>query len=92
MSDDYKKIRDITESIKEIISDILNEKLKPDDIDNDTPLFLNGLGLDSIDLLQLIPKIEKKFSVKIPSKNYHVLKTVNYLSEYIFHTTKLRDK
>jgi acyl carrier protein len=92
MSDDYKKIRDITESIKEIISDILNEKLKPDDIDNDTPLFLNGLGLDSIDLLQLIPKIEKKFSVKISSKNYHVLKTVNYLSEYIFQTIKLRDK
>lgn len=76
-------VSEITAEVKLIIADILNNRLEPIDIDNDTPLFLNGIGLDSIDLLQLIPRIEKQFDIKIGVSNYNALKTVNYLVQYI---------
>lgn len=90
MNNNYEMIKNITITIKSIIIQILNNKLEYSDIDNDTPLFLSGLGLDSIDLLQLIPQIEKQFGIKIGVKNHNVLKTVNYLAEYIFE--KLAEK
>lgn len=39
---------------------------KPDDIDDAAPLFGEGLGLDSLDALQLAMVVEEKFGVKIP--------------------------
>ncbi|NUP07623.1 MAG: hypothetical protein HOW73_16370 [Polyangiaceae bacterium] len=39
---------------------------KPDDIDDDAPLFGEGLGLDSLDALQLAMVVEEKFGVKVP--------------------------
>lgn len=80
----YQLMSDITHAIKEIIAHILNGKLQVDDIDNDTPLFLNGLGMDSIDLLQLIPSIEKKFGITVGVKNQQALRTVNYLAEFVY--------
>ncbi|ANA39189.1 acyl carrier protein [Geobacter anodireducens] len=40
--------------------------MSPDDIDTDAPLFGEGLGLDSIDALQLVVAMEKDFGVVVP--------------------------
>ena len=46
--------------LKQEIIEVLNlEDIKPEDIDNDAPLFGEGLGLDSIDALELIVLMEK---------------------------------
>ncbi|HQP33593.1 MAG TPA: phosphopantetheine-binding protein [Polyangiaceae bacterium] len=53
--------------IKEIIVRELNlQDVRPEDIDEQAPLFGEGLGLDSLDALQLAMAIEENFGIKIP--------------------------
>ena len=49
-----------------IISALRIEGMSPDEIDSDAPLFGEGLGLDSIDALQLVVAMEKEFGVVVP--------------------------
>ncbi len=54
--------------IKQLIIDALNlEDISVDDIETDAPLFGDGLGLDSIDALELGLAIKKKYNVMIDS-------------------------
>lgn len=53
--------------VKQMIIDALRiEGMSPDEIDSDAPLFGEGLGLDSIDALQLVVAMEKEFGVVVP--------------------------
>ena len=53
-------------AIKELIIEALNlEDLGPDDIQSDAPLFGDGLGLDSIDALELGVAIRRKYGVNL---------------------------
>ena len=54
---------------KLIISSLDLEDITVDDIENDQPLFVDGLGLDSIDALELGLAIKKEFNVKIDEKS-----------------------
>ena len=57
----------IRQKIKELIVEELNlEGKSPDDIDEAAPLFGEGLGLDSLDALQLAVAIEESFGVRVP--------------------------
>ena len=49
----------------EIIEQLNLEDIKKEDIKNDAPLFGEGLGLDSIDALELIVLLEKNYGIKI---------------------------
>ena len=52
--------------LKQEIIEVLNlEDVQPSDIDNDAPLFGEGLGLDSIDALELIVLMEKNYGIKL---------------------------
>ena len=54
--------------IKQLIVDALHlEGLAPRDIADDAPLFGEGLGLDSVDALELVVALEKEFGVRIQS-------------------------
>ena len=54
------------QAIKELIIDALNlEDLSPDDIVSEAPLFGDGLGLDSIDALELGVAIRRKYGVNL---------------------------
>ncbi|HDS1202708.1 TPA: acyl carrier protein [Shewanella algae] len=56
--------------IKQLIIDCLDlEDISIDDIDTETPLFGEGLGLDSIDALELGLAIKKQFDVKIEANS-----------------------
>ena len=58
---------DLRREIKELIVKELNlEGRDPDSIEDDAPLFGEGLGLDSLDALQLAMSIEEHFGVRIP--------------------------
>ncbi len=53
--------------VKQMIIDSLRiEGMSPDEIDSDAPLFGEGLGLDSIDALQLVVAMEKEFGAVVP--------------------------
>lgn len=56
--------------IKHLIVDALMlDDVSPEEIDSEEPLFVEGLGLDSIDALELAIAIDKKFGVKIRAED-----------------------
>ena len=57
--------------------------LKPEDIDADAPLFGEGLGLDSIDALELMLLLEKNYGIKLknPAEGKEVFKSVRTMAE-----------
>jgi acyl carrier protein len=60
----------LTEDLKQLIIDSLDlEDVKPADIDPKAPLFGDGLGLDSIDALELGVAIQKKYHVKLDANS-----------------------
>lgn len=72
--------------LKQEIIDVLNlEDITPEDIEDDAPLFGDGLGLDSIDALELIVLMEKNYGIKItnPSHGKEIFKSVRTMYEYI---------
>jgi len=57
----------LSAKIKQVLVDELNlQDRRPEDIADDMPLFGEGLGLDSLDALQLAVALEEQFGVKIP--------------------------
>jgi acyl carrier protein len=61
---------DLINELKQLIIDSLDlEDVTPDDIDADAPLFGEGLGLDSIDALELGLAIHKKFHIKLDANS-----------------------
>lgn len=59
--------------LKAFIIETLNlEDISVEDIDSDEALFVDGLGLDSIDALELGVAIQKKYDVRIDAKNEDV--------------------
>ena len=75
----------------EIIEQLNLEDKKKEDIDNDAPLFGEGLGLDSIDALELIVLLEKNYGIKIanPADGKKIFQSVRTMAAYIQeHKTK----
>lgn len=55
--------------VKQLIIDTLDlEDIETSDIDNDAPLFVDGLGLDSIDALELGVALQKKYGIKLSAE------------------------
>jgi acyl carrier protein len=62
--------RELEAEIKKLIVDALMlEDVSPDDIDSTAPLFIEGLGLDSIDALELAVAIDERFAVEISAED-----------------------
>ena len=77
---------DLRACIKEMLVKNLMLQITPDQIGDDLPLFgSNGLGLDSIDALELVVSMEKTFGVGVPSSEVagEALRTVNTIHDYI---------
>ena len=70
---------------KQIIEELNLEDMKPEDIKDDAPLFGDGLGLDSIDALELVVLMEKYYGVKITDEEVgkRVLASINTMAEFI---------
>ncbi len=74
--------------IKEVILQALNiNNIKPDEIQDDVPLFArdNILGLDSIDAIELIMAIQKHFKVRIADQNLarHILESIDTIADFL---------
>ena len=76
----------LIEKVKQMIIDALRiEEMAPADIETDAPLFGEGLGLDSIDALQLVVAMEKDFGAVVPdaATGTKVFQSVRSMAEYI---------
>jgi acyl carrier protein len=74
--------------VKEAIVRCLRLPIAPHDIADDVPLFGEGLGLDSIDVLELVLELERSFDVKITDEKLarRTLSSVNAIVQLIEHT------
>ena len=70
---------------KLIIERLKLEEIAVEDIDTDAPLFGEGLGLDSIDALELVIGLEKEYGVSIPDAEVgrKVFQSVRTIAQYI---------
>lgn len=78
--------------LKNEIIEVLNlEDMTPEDLDSEAPLFGEGLGLDSIDALELIVLMEKNYGIKLANaaEGKAIFKSIRTMAEYIEqHRTK----
>jgi acyl carrier protein len=77
----------IESDLKTLIVDALAlEDIEPAEIETDAPLFVEGLGLDSIDALELAVVLEESYGVKIdddPERNQVIFASVRNLAEFV---------
>lgn len=72
--------------LAQLIVDTLRLGILPEEIDHDAPLFEEGLGLDSVDALQLVVAIEKRFGVRITAddgRNRGILASLRSLATHL---------
>ena len=69
----------------QIIAQLNLQDIKPEDIGDDQPLFVEGLGLDSIDALELIVLLQQHYNVKLSNAEDgpRVFRSVRTIAEYI---------
>ena len=69
----------------QIIKQLNLEDMEPEDIDENEPLFGNGLGLDSIDALELIVLLEKEYGIKIenPKDGQKIFYSIKTMADFI---------
>lgn len=70
---------------KQIIEALNLEDVTPEDISSDAPLFGDGLGLDSIDALELIVLMEKTYGIKLnySAESKEIFKSLRTMAEFI---------
>lgn len=83
---------ELQEELKEkIIEQLSLEDVEANEIEGDDPLFGDGLGLDSIDALELIVLLEKDYGIKLkdPKEGKAIFESINVMADYISkHRTK----
>lgn len=75
-----------TELKLKLIDSLNLDGMTPEDIDDNAPLFGDqGLGLDSIDVLELIVLLERNYGIRLdsPSKGKEVFRSVAVMADYI---------
>ena len=76
----------VKEQLKKIIIEELNlEDISPEDIEDAAPLFGEGLGLDSLDAVEIVVLLEKHFGVEVKSldEGREAFSSINALAAYI---------
>ena len=84
-------MNELVKELKDEIIEALNlEEMTADDIDENEPLFGEGLGLDSIDALELIVLLEKKYGIKLadPAEGKKIFTSVASIADYVCKNRK----
>ena len=73
--------------IKNVLINQLNLPLGPNEISEDSQLFGLGLGLDSVDTLEIVLGLEKEFGVTISDNDMAAFRSINTLTDYVMENT-----
>ena len=75
--------RAIIDTLKEDLITRLNLPYRPEDLHEDVSLLGSGLGLDSLDALEVVLGIENAFKVKVADDNIAILRSINSIVDYV---------
>lgn len=78
--------------VAEIIVSALNLEIKPEEIEPDAPLFGDGLGLDSIDILEVALVVSKRYGFQLKADNEDNVKIFTSLRTLAAHIDAQRTK
>jgi acyl carrier protein len=77
----------IKELRQELVKQLNLEDMLPENFDENTPLFGEGLGLDSIDSLELVVLLDRNYGIKLkdPKEGRNVFYNIRTMAEYIYN-------
>lgn len=82
-----EKIKQVLKK-KVLIERLELEDITPEEIQDNEPIFIKGLGLDSVEALDVVAGIEEEFGIKVPRMNptetQKYFSSVNSLTDYIY--------
>ena len=89
------KRTEVENQVKAIIVDRLNLQINVDEIESDAPIFLGsevegskkGLGLDSVDALELVVGLNNEFAVTITDEDMEIFESVDKIADFIMNQT-----
>ena len=83
-----REMATIKKALKELLIERLSlEGVTPSDIEDDAPLFGGGLGLDSLDAVEIIVILQRNFKIDVKNieKGNQMFSSVNLLAEYVYN-------
>lgn len=89
--DKETKLAEIREKLKVLLVDQLSlEDITPEEIGDDSELFGEGLGLDSLDAVEIVVMLQRNFGMEVKDmeKSREVFRTIGTLADYVYEKTE----
>jgi len=89
--DKEARLAEIREKLKVLLVDHLSlDDVTPEEIEDDSELFGEGLGLDSLDAVEIVVMLQRNFNLEVKDmeKNREVFRTISTLADYVYEKTE----
>ena len=90
--DKEAKLAEIREKLKVLLVDQLSlDDVTPEEIEDDSELFGEGLGLDSLDAVEIVVMLQRNFNLEVKDmeKNREAFRTISTLADYVYEKTEV---